>query len=144
MPAGYGKEFISVYANTSAKTASFFLAEIGPEHSGKKLKLDLWDPGEGGDNIQIMSPTGPNSWSAVPFTWKVGTDATTSTNTLDVKNSVFNGKLVEITVDITGYNPPSNNRWWQIKYAFTSGSVTDRTTWSARIVGDPVHLLEAN
>lgn len=143
-PRVYGKEFISVYANTSSKTASFYLAEIGPEHVGKKLKLELWDPGEGGDNIQIMKPTGTNTWTPMTFTWKVDNGATTSTDTLDVKNSAFNGKLVEITVDLTGYNPPANNRWWQIKYAFTSGSVTDRTTWSARIVGDPVHLLEEN
>ncbi|MCU1499357.1 MAG: hypothetical protein JWM47_3310 [Acidimicrobiales bacterium] len=143
-PRVYGKDAISVYANTSASTASFFMAQIGQEHANKKLRLDLWDPGEGGNNIQIMKPTGPDTWAATPFTYKVGTAAPVSTSTLDVTGSVFNGKLVEITVDLAGYIPPTNNDWWQIKYAFTSGTVTDRTTWSARIIGDPVHILEEN
>jgi hypothetical protein len=60
---------------------------------------------------------------------------------IDVTSSRFNGRLITITVDLSGYNPPSNNQWWQIKYSF-SGTVTDRTTWSARIIGDPVHLVE--
>ncbi len=30
--------------------------------------------------------------------------------------------------------------WWKIQYTF-SGSPSDRTTWSASIVGDPVHLV---
>ncbi len=143
-PRVYGKDAISVFANTAASTASFFLAEIGPEHAGKKLKLELWDPGEGGSTIQIMKPKGTNSFTPVDFTWKVGTGTPATTNTLDVTNSVFNGKLVEITVDLTGYAPPADNEWWQIRYTFTSGTVTDRTTWSARIIGDPVHLTEEN
>jgi hypothetical protein len=126
--------------------ASFYLAEIAPEHAGKKLKLELFDPGEGGSKIEIMKPTGTdgNSWTPANFSWK--SDSTTATgannvNFLDVTNSVFNGKLVEITIDLAGYAPPTNNDWWQIRYTF-SGAVTDRTTWSARIIGDPVHLVE--
>src|SRR3712207_6939095 len=36
----------------------------------------------------------------------------------------------------SGYDPPSTNSWWKIKYSFNSGSVTDRTTWSVSIVGE--------
>ena len=62
---------------------------------------------------------------------------------MSVINSVFNSRLLEITVDLTGYAPPSDNNWWKIYYNFNSGTaVTDRTTWSARILGDPVHLVE--
>ncbi|MCU1499354.1 MAG: hypothetical protein JWM47_3307 [Acidimicrobiales bacterium] len=143
-PRVYGKEAISVYANTAATTASFFLAQIGPEHSGAKLRLELWDPGEGGNNIQIMKPTGTDTWAAVPFSYKVGNGAPVTASTLNVTGSVFNGKLVEITVDLAGYLPPTDNDWWKIKYEFTSGTVTDRTTWSARILGDPIHILEEN
>jgi hypothetical protein len=46
-------------------------------------------------------------------------------------------------VNLTGYSPPSDNLWWQIRYNFNSGTpVTDRTTWSAEVIGDPVHLVE--
>src|SRR5262249_17470639 len=68
-PRVYGRDAISVYANTSSGVASFFLAEIDAEHNGKTLELELWDPGEGGANIQFQKPTGANTWSSVTFTW---------------------------------------------------------------------------
>lgn len=141
-PRVYGKEAISVRAAATTTQASFYLAEIAPEHAGKKLKLELFDPGEGGQRIEIRRPTGANTWVAVPFTWTSGT-LSGSGSSLDVTGNRFNGRLVDITVDLTGYSPPANNNWWKIFYSF-SGAVTDRTTWSARIVGDPVHLLEEN
>lgn len=146
-PRVYGKDAISVRAAAETSVASFYLAEIDREHSGKKLKLELFDPGEGGNNIQIMKPSGTNgnTWTAATFSWKgnasTGSTSGTNVNVIDVTNSRFNGKLIEITVDLAGYDPPTNNQWWQIKYSF-SGTVTDRTTWSARIIGDPVHLVE--
>jgi hypothetical protein len=145
-PRVYGKDAISVRAAATTTVASFYLAEIEAEHAGKKLKLELFDPGEGGNNIQIMKPSGTNgnTWTPATFSWKANTEpASSGTNvtTLDVTGNRFNGKLVEITIDLAGYAPPTNNDWWQIKYSF-SGAVTDRTTWSARIIGDPVHLVE--
>lgn len=145
-PRVYGKDAISVRAAANTSVASFYLAEIEPEHAGKKLKLELFDPGEGGKSIEIMKPSGTdgNTWTPAKFSWKANTSPVTSgTNVdeLDVTANKFNGKLVEITIDLAGYSPPSNNDWWQIRYTFT-GAVTDRTTWSARIIGDPVHLVE--
>lgn len=145
-PRVYGKDAISVKAASDANVASFFLAEIEREHSGKKLRLQLFDPGEGGNKIEIMAPSGTNgnTWTAVPFSWTApGLAGGNNVSSVSVTNNVFNGKQLEITIDLNGYNPPSNNQWWQIRYTFTSGVVvTDRTTWSARIIGDPVHLVE--
>ncbi len=150
-PRVYGRDAISVYANTSAGVASFFLAEIEAEHNGKTLELELWDPGEGGSNIQFQKPTGSNTWSSVTFTWVSynddGTVSLTGSGTqVDLRdtnnNDRFNGKLLRIQIPLTNYSPPTDNRWWKIQYTFVSGSVTDRTTWSARVIGDPVHLLE--
>jgi Flp pilus assembly protein TadG len=47
---------LSVYADASGSNAEFFLASIGPEHSGKTLIIELFDPGEGGNTIQIKDP----------------------------------------------------------------------------------------
>lgn len=145
-PRVYGKDAISVKAAATTTVASFYLAEILPEHAGKKLKLELFDPGEGGKTIEIMKPSGTNgnTWTPTTFSWTAdnGTSGT-NVSSIDVSGnpSPFNGKLVSITIDLSGYAPPSNNDWWQIRYTFT-GDVTDRTTWSARIIGDPVHLVE--
>lgn len=152
-PRVYGRDAISVYANSTGATASFFLAEIEPEHTGKTLELELWDPGEGGQSIRFLKPTGSNSWDAVKVTWssyeESGADAGHSTGevtSIALRNGttdLFNGRLLRIQIPLTGYAPPADNRWWKIEYTFASDrGVTDRTTWSARVIGDPVHLLE--
>lgn len=148
-PRVYGKDSISVRAAATTQVASFYLAEIAAEHAGKKLKLELWDPGEGGSTIEIMRPSGTdgNTWTPATFSWsgnaRGGYPTSGTSTSMSVANSRWNGRLVSIEVDLSGYNPPTNNNWWQIRYTF-SGKVTDRTTWSARIVGDPVHLVEEN
>lgn len=150
-PRVYGRDAISVYANSQDATASFFLAEIEPEHTGKTLELELWDPGEGGNTIKFLKPTGENTWQAVDVTWTSYNDdgsphdaSTSSEPTISLQtdgNDRFNGRLLRIQIPLEGYDPPANNRWWKIEYSFGS-KVTDRTTWSARVIGDPVHLLE--
>lgn len=147
-PRVYGRDAISVYANTSAGVASFFMAEIEGEHNGKTLELELWDPGEGGSKIEFLKPTGTNSWAATSFSWNSynnnGSSHSSGSNVMSVSvlSSVFNGRLLRIRIPLTNYVPPSDNKWWKIRYTFDSGNVTDRTTWSAKVVGDPVHLLE--
>ncbi len=150
-PRVYGRDAISVYANSQGATASFFLAEIEPEHVGKTLELELWDPGEGGESISFLEPTGADSWRAVNVTWRsyeengstVANGSGTSIALRSGNEDRFNGRLLRIQIPLTSYNPPANNRWWKISYTFATGrSVTDRTTWSARVIGDPVHLLE--
>jgi hypothetical protein len=146
-PRVYANDAMSVRAAANTTVASFYLAEIAAEHAGKKMRLELFDPGEGGSSIEIMRPSGTNgnTWTPATFSWSgaASTGATSGTNvtSVSVADSRFNGKLITITIDLAGYNPPTNNRWWQIRYNF-AGVVTDRTTWSARIIGDPVHLVE--
>lgn len=36
----------------------------------------------------------------------------------------------------------SGATWWRIRYSLNASGVTDRTTWSVRVVGDPVRLVE--
>lgn len=147
-PRVYGRDAISVYANTTDGVASFFLAEIPEYHVGKTLELELWDPGEGGSKIEILQPTGANTWGLKTFSWASFNDNGSShqsgnnVTSVSVTNNVFNGRLLRIRIQLDGYNPPANNKWWKIQYTFGSGVVTDRTTWSARVIGDPVHLVE--
>ncbi len=142
-PRVYGKDAISVYANTQAATAAFYLAEIDREHTGKRLKIELWDPGEGGQTIRILAPTGSDTWDPVSFTWRDEVTAPVTDTQLDVTANRFNGRLVTIMVDLAGYDPPADNQWWKVEYQFVDGSaVTDRSTWSAGVIGDPLHLVE--
>ncbi len=145
-PEVSGKNWISIYANGSGSTATFFLAEIDQQYAGKTLQITLFDPGEGGNYIQVLDPTG----TAQSF---VATDEGTDDNTpgtpsspetqLDVTNSKYNGHYVQLAISLPtsyGTSPALSQFWWQIKYVFSSGTVTDRTTWGVRVLGNPVHL----
>jgi Putative Flp pilus-assembly TadE/G-like len=68
--------------------------------------------------------------------------------------STYNGRLLSIELTVpTNYGcapvPSSpcvetalpDDGWWKIRYT-TSGAVTDRTTWSVQLLGDPVHLVK--
>jgi Flp pilus assembly protein TadG len=141
-PRVYGKQAISVRAVADTTQASFFLAEIEGEHAGKTLQLELYDPGEGGQRIEIMRPTSNTTWTPATFSWNsAGVGSGANVTSIDVTNSRFNGKVLTIDVPLSGYSPPSGNLWWQIRYTF-GGTVNDRTTWSAQILGDPIHLVE--
>ena len=144
-PRVYGKESLSVRAASTATTAQFFLAEIAPEHTGKTLRLELFDPGEGGRNLRILRPTGANTWTRQSFSWSAPGVGSGTTDNLPVQSGGtdrFNGKLLTIDVSLSGYSPPANNNWWKIEYEFAGGGVTDRTTWAASVLGDPIHLVE--
>jgi hypothetical protein len=122
---------------------TFFLAEIDPRQAGKKVQVELWDAAEGATRIRMMEPTGANTWAPIEFDWSAtngqsGNDVTQ----IDLSSNQFNSHLltIEWTLPVT-YSPPAGNAWWRIE--MTAGAtVTDRTTWSVRVFGDPVHLVE--
>jgi len=145
-PKVSGKNWISIYANAPG-TAKFYLAEIGPEYAGKTLLITLFDPGEGGNSINILDPNG-NKVNFVAT--DEGVDGVTpgtplaSSNSLDVTASRYNGKYVQLSIDLansyaTDFAAATGGYWWKIQYNY-SGSVTDRSTWGVKVLGNPVHL----
>jgi len=81
-PRVYAINDMSLWTNTPGSTAKFYLAEIGPEHAGKKLVLDMYDPGDGngGDyTIYLRAPAAANGASPMPG---VPTGGTAITNCL--------------------------------------------------------------
>jgi len=152
-PKVYGKEWISIFAQSTSPNADFFLSEIGPEHAGKQMQVTLFDPGEGGNTIQILDPAG----SVVNFSYvtRDGLYSGGPLSQLDVSGCTgqpqigtgragsckFNERYVVLLINI-----PSNyatlfpgQKWWKIKYNFNA-NVQDRSSWSVQVLGDPVHL----
>lgn len=149
-PSISAREHMSVYANNLKKAngdpvtqAEFFLASIDQEHSGKQVEIDLFDPGENGEYIQILDPNG----DPVDMTWRVDGGAQQGpSDKLYVSdagnNAAFNGKHVTIIADlpIDYVDQFGALTWWKIRYKYL-GAVDDRATWSAQVIGDPVHLV---
>jgi hypothetical protein len=142
-PKVYADEYLSVRAAANGSTAEFFLAQIGPEHAGKTMVVTLWDPAEGGQTLRIQRPTGTNTWAFETFDWSSSGGASgNDVSSIDVAGNNFNANLLTITIELPAtYAPPSDNQWWRIYYQFASANVTDRTTWSVSVEGNPVHLV---
>lgn len=129
------------------RCATFFLAQVDPVYAGRKMAITLFDPGEGAQRLRILAPDG----SKAGFSWKTtdsstsmsGTVATSSTG-LDVASNSFNDRKLQLTVDLPdGGALVANGGWYKIEYEVTStGAVEDRTTWSVKIPGSPVHLVK--
>jgi Flp pilus assembly protein TadG len=168
----HGYQDLSLYASldddASATTATFYLAQVGPQYAGKIMTISLFDLGEGADKVEIIDPNGnavvsggtPNG-----FDWETDCGAppaalpTCSANNVSSldpspQNSayrpyprissryVYNDRSVNLTVDLpTDYTSRyGTQQWWKIRYTIGSGA-TDRTTWSVNISGSPVHLV---
>lgn len=151
-PTVVGKNWISVLATAASPSADFYLAEIAAVHAGKQMEITLFDPGEGGNYIEIRDP----SDNRVNFTYRTADNLYSGSGSqLDVSGCSgwaqvgpdrasqcrYNERFVVLTVDLpTNYATLyPTNKWWKIHYNFSS-SVTDRSTWSVRIIGDPVHI----
>jgi len=56
--------------------------------------------------------------------------------------SLFNGQWITATIDIPDAYTCSSNCWWSMLIEHSSSSTShDRTTWAARIIGNPVRLV---
>ena len=155
-------EWIPIRVDTTVTPALFYLAGIGPEHAGKELKVSMWDLGENMKSVEILDPAGTAldfSWESVytidsPFRSGNATKndphpdssevCDLSDYCLFVTKGVFNGHLVEATVQLPLDWSGFSNNWFKIRYTRVAslGTTPDWTTWGAQVVGDPVRLVE--
>lgn len=145
-PRVYALGDMSMFNNV-AGTSDFYLAEVDQIHAGKTFQVSLYDPGESNGNawMSIKRPDG----TTPPCRYTVRgstTPVTLTTCRIQTSNGggLFDGDWLDIDVAL-----PANYActlgslpgcWWKINYEFPTGTPTDRTTWSAQIIGDPVHL----
>lgn len=166
-PRTYALNDMSIWNVAAGSTAKFYLAEIGPEHAGKKIVLDLYDPGDGSGSsaftMQFRTPPGgvpnviPQSGSGTTScqynatassTPGPSTPDTSGTCNITTKNSgtsgggIYNSKWLRVVIQVpTTYNC-TTDCWWSVWYNFgASGTPSDRTVWAIQVVGDPVHLI---
>jgi hypothetical protein len=145
---------LSVYAQQAGGTASFYLADVASVHAGKKMIIQLFDPGEGAQSIEVLDPNG----NPVMFDYRnvegFAPSYSGTTSMLDVSgtgpqppNRASSSKLNERKMQIE-ISLPANytarygtKTWWSLRYRTSAAGVTDRTTWSISIVGDPLRLV---
>jgi hypothetical protein len=141
----YGLGDMSIYANVDGGGSDFYLAEVEEIHAGKPLIIELFDPGEASGNnfIHIKDPFGnsPACHVRVP---NDGIDENLGSCIIDAtrpgRDYNEDWVYVEIELDPT-YSCNGSDCWWTILYDY-QGDATDTTTWTARIEGNPVRLIE--
>ena len=57
----YALDAISIYTNTPSTTARFYLAEVTSADAGKRMVIDLYDPGDGPSGQYMMQVLAPPS-----------------------------------------------------------------------------------
>lgn len=142
--------------SVSTTAASFYFAEIDAIHAGKTMQIELWDPGEGSNYLQFLDPNG----QIMPFRYRTqdrwGTPVAAWVDTAAVcpwdgstshcMPAAHHDRIVIIEIlleDPAGgvYTCNGSDCWWQVNYVSTA-NVNDTTTWSVKIIGNPIHLTE--
>lgn len=156
----FGEARIGIYANAPAANTTFYLARVLPGAKGRNLVISFFDTGDAAaaGTISVLPPPDSNvgtSFSGCTFTpppgtstgppWGTFTSTQSGCRIANVSSSSYNGQWVQFKVPIPddydcAVDDP-NGCWSRINFAFPS-NVQDTTTWSARIEGDPVRLVE--
>lgn len=144
-PKVYGLLDMSIHVNDDDGAPQPYLAEVRPEHAGKTLKVDIFDLGESSTmTMKILDNTG----SVVQCTYDSTKGAGRSLLgpcSLNVGGAVFDKHWLYLSIPIPAdydCDPTQTyDCWWKIDVSNMS-SPRDRTTWTARITGDPVRLIE--
>lgn len=160
----YAIDYMSIWTNVAGVTSTFHLAEVLPVHKGKKVVIDMYDPGDGASGDYTMTFTGPpatvgGSPTNYSCTWKrsgiqdgvstlsgAPSPCSIATRTSG-GGSQFNGTWLHIAIQLpTNYTCPTAGAgadcWWKVRYNFSGGAPTDRTVWTFKVIGDPIHLVE--
>ncbi|MCP3910888.1 MAG: hypothetical protein GY713_08050, partial [Actinomycetia bacterium] len=144
----YAAELMPVRTAGHDDPAVFYLSEIDATYQNKKLEISAWDLGEGMESVQILDPAG----NEVPFTYETddgvhsgpSLPCNDGNECLWVTNSIFDGRLVRIGIDLSGLPWGSySDTWFQVQYNKTAAKTSvDWTTWGVRVIGDPIRLVD--
>ena len=154
-PALYTTGDLSLFNNlpnqSGTFSSSFYLANVLPLHAGKTFQVSLFDPGDGASGtyyVNILGPGGSNQTCSYAQRGNAYSANITPCKIL-TRNSggnAYNGKWLDIRIKLSNTYTCSTDCWWKVRYDFeniSSGSgPNDRTVWAARVIGDPVHLVE--
>ena len=158
---------MSVYANAVGANTVFYLARVLPGAAGRTLAVKFFDTGDAADSgtITILPPTdataaggGPlTSFSGCTYTaprgnstgppWGGRSSTGSGCSVSGVHRNNWNGQWIEWYVPIpSGYScdfADATKCWVRIRFQYGSGvSVTDTTTWTASLDGNPVRIVD--
>jgi hypothetical protein len=156
----YGSGRIGIYANSPAANTTFYLARVLPGAQGRTLVLSFFDVGDADDAgaLTVLPPTESNqdgqfagcTYTAPPGNstgppWGAFQATDSGCKLTNVSKANYNGQWVQVRIPIPStytcdYTDPLGC-WLKVNFAFPTG-VSDTTTWTAQLTGDPVRLIQ--
>ncbi|MCW2832401.1 MAG: putative Flp pilus-assembly TadE/G-like [Nocardioides sp.] len=144
-------ERMRIYANADSATTTFNLVRVVPAAQNKTLVVSFFDVGEAtggsGGSVRLVPPADSNLTSVSNCVGTGVTNGTLSNCTISgITSASYNGKLQILRVPIPStYSCQSTSTggcWWRAQVSFPGSTVTDATTWTARVEGEPIRLIE--
>jgi hypothetical protein len=140
----YGINDISIFTNQSG-TSTLHVAEVAEAHAGKTLELQFYDPGEDDANafMTVKNPGGSTATCDWVAKNEAGTVVRNGSGSCQIQTSngtsFFQGLWVTAQVEIPDAYTCTTNCWWKME--IQNSQPHDRTTWTAKIIGNPVRLV---
>jgi len=145
-----GFQAMSIYANYTGASSTFNLVRVVPAAATKTLNIGFFDVGDASNpgTVQVLPPTDSNLGGSLASCQGAGVVTGTITNCklTNVSNGTgWNGQYENIKIPIpstyTCTYAQAGGCWWRLVVSFPGG-VTDTTTWTASIDGDPIRLIK--
>lgn len=146
--AGY--QAMSIYANYTGANTTFNLVRVIPAAATKTLNIGFYDVGDAASagTVQVLPPIDSNMGGSLGSCSGSGvvTGTVTSCKLTNVSSgNGWNGQYENLKIPIpnsyTCNYTQAGGCWFRLVVNFPGG-VTDTTTWTASIDGDPVRLIK--
>jgi hypothetical protein len=145
-----GFQAMGMYANYAGAASTFNLVRVIPAAATKTLKIGFFDTGDASQpgTLTVQPPTDSNMPASIGTCTGSGVvnGAIPGCQLTNVSSSTYNGRWQYVNVPIpanyTCTVAEQGGCWFTVKLAFPSGVPTDTTTWTAKIDGDPVRLIQ--
>jgi Flp pilus assembly protein TadG len=146
--AGYQQ--MSIYANYTGANTTFNLVRVIPAAASKTLNIGFYDVGDAAaaGTVQVLPPTDSNMGGTISTCTGAGvvTGAISGCKLTNVSSgSGWNGQYENLKIAIpSGYTctySQAGGCWFRLLVSFPGG-VTDTTTWTASVDGDPIRLIK--
>jgi len=143
----YAINEMSIFTNDDDGEATVYIAEVDPVHANKTLQLRFFDPGEGAGNatMQVVPPPGTGSiscsWTATNVRPGGGPNSGSSCtiNSTVSGTAQYDGEWITMLIDIPPTYNCTTDCFWKMNLDLNTSH--DRTTWEAKVIGNPVALV---
>ena len=148
-PQVYGINDMSIFSNRLTSASKLYLVEIDPIHAGSKLELSFFDAGDasGYSEMRVKDPFNnvPQcDWQSLTHDLNTVTGSGSGdcewVTTLSRGTRLYDNEWIVAYIDIPDdYTCNGSDCFWYMELDLSQPN--DRTTWRARVIGNPVRLI---